>query len=87
VEIGRWLGIGIANMIVLLTPDRVVLGGGVAGAGDLLLEPIRAEVRRRVHVTDLDAVEILTAELGTWAGAIGAGVHGAAAPVPAESAA
>jgi glucokinase len=84
-EIGRWLGIGIGNLIVVLTPDRVVLGGGVAGAGDLLIEPIRAEVRRRVHVTDLDAVEIVTAELGTWAGAIGAGVNAAAtaAAVPA----
>ena len=78
-EVGRWLGIGISNLIVILTPDRVVLGGGVSGAGDLLLQPIRDEVRRRVHVTDLDAVEIVTAELGTWAGAIGAGVHGAAA--------
>jgi glucokinase len=78
-EIGHWLGIGIANLIVVLTPDRVVLGGGVSGAGHLLLEPIRDEVRRRVHVTDLDAVEIVAAELGTWAGAIGAGVHGAGA--------
>ncbi len=76
-EIGHWLGIGIANLIVVLTPDRVVLGGGIANAGDLLLDPIRAEVRRRVHVTDLDAVEIVAADLGTWAGAIGAGVHGA----------
>ena len=78
-EIGRWLGIGIANLIVVLTPDRVVLGGGVSGAGDLLFEPIRDEVRRRVRVTDLGAVEIVAAELGTWAGAIGAGVHGAGA--------
>ncbi|MDQ4035929.1 MAG: ROK family protein [Chloroflexota bacterium] len=77
-EIGRWLGIAISNLIVILTPDRVVLGGGVSGAGALMLEPIRAEVRRRVHVTDLDTVEIVIAELGTWAGAIGAGVHGAA---------
>ncbi len=84
-ETARWLGIGISNLIVILTPDRVVLGGGVSGAGDLLIQPIRDEVRRRVHVTDLGAVEIVTAELGTWAGAIGAGVHGAAAPavVPA----
>jgi glucokinase len=84
-EIGRWLGIAIANLIVVLTPDRVVLGGGVSAAGALLIEPIRAEVRRRVHVTDLDAVEIVIAELGTWAGAIGAAVHGAAVPsaVPA----
>lgn len=81
VEIGHWLGIGIANLIVILTPDRVVLGGGVSGAGRLLLEPIRDEVRRRVSVTDLDAVEIVAAELGTWAGAIGAGVHGAGAAV------
>ena len=80
-EIGRWLGIGIANLIVVLTPDRVVLGGGVAAAGDLLIGPIRDELRRRVHVTDLGAVEIVTAELGTWAGAIGAGVHGAQIPV------
>jgi glucokinase len=72
-----WLGIGIANLVVLLTPDRVVLGGGVSGAGDLLLEPIRDEIRRRVHVTDLAQVEVVTAELGTWAGAMGAAAHGA----------
>ena len=78
-DVGRWLGIAIANLIVVLNPERVVLGGGVAGAGDLLLEPIRAEVRRRVHVTSLDAVEIITAELGVWAGAVGAAVYGAGA--------
>jgi glucokinase len=74
---GRYLGIGIANMIVVITPDRVVIGGGVAAAGDLLLDPIRAELRRRVTMTNLDEVELVTAELGTWAGAIGAAVHGA----------
>jgi glucokinase len=82
-SIGRWLGIGIANLIVVLTPDRVVLGGGVAAAGELLLEPVRDEVRRRVHVTSLDEVEIVAAKLGTWAGAIGAGVHGAESASPA----
>lgn len=76
-QAGRYLGIGIANLIVILTPDRVVLGGGVAAAGDLLLGPIHAELRRRVHVTDLGRVEIVTAELGTWAGSIGAAIHGA----------
>ena len=76
-EIGRLLGIGIANLIVVLTPDRVVVGGGVAAAGELLLEPIREETRRRVRVTDLDQVTIVAAELGTWAGSIGAAVHGA----------
>jgi glucokinase len=76
-DIGRYLGIGIANMIVVLSPDRVVLGGGVAAAGDLLFDPIRDEIRRRVRTTSLDRVDVVAAELGTWAGAIGAAVHGA----------
>ena len=76
-EVGRWLGVGIANAIVVLTPDRVVLGGGVSAAGDLLLGPIREQLGRRVKVTAVDEVEVVMAELGTWAGAIGAAVHGA----------
>lgn len=76
-EVGRWLGIGIANMIVVVSPDRVVIGGGIAAAGDLLFEPIRAELKQRVYTTDLGLVEIVAAELGTLAGAIGAAVHGA----------
>jgi glucokinase len=76
-EIGRYLGIGIASMIAVISPDTVVIGGGVAAAGELLLEPIRAELRERVRTTSLDAVTLVTAELGTWAGAIGAAVHGA----------
>jgi glucokinase len=76
-RIGRYLGIGIASMIVVMTPDRVVLGGGVAAAADLLIGPIHEELRRRVHTTSLDDVSVVTAELGTWAGAIGAAIHGA----------
>lgn len=76
-EIGRYLGIGIANVVVVLSPDRVVIGGGIAAAGDLLLGPIRDELRRRVQTTSLDEVDLVTAELGTWAGAIGAAIHGA----------
>jgi predicted NBD/HSP70 family sugar kinase len=64
----------------VVTPDRVVIGGGVgAGATDLLFDPILAELRLRVRTTDLDRVELVAAELGTWAGAIGAAVHGAEA--------
>jgi glucokinase len=74
---GRYLGIGIASMINVISPDKVVLGGGVAQAGDLVLDPIRAELARRVRMTSLDQVELVLAELGTWAGSIGAAVHGA----------
>jgi len=76
-DVGRYLGIGIGNMITVISPDRVVIGGGVAAAGELLLEPIRDEIARRVTTTSLDRVALVTAELGTWAGAIGAAVHGA----------
>jgi glucokinase len=76
-DVGRYLGIGIANMIAVITPDRIVIGGGIAAAGDLLFEPIWAEVRRRVHITSLESVTLVAAELGTWAGSIGAAVHGA----------
>ncbi len=76
-QIGRYLAIGIANMIVVVSPDRVILGGGVSAAGEHLLGPIRDELRRRVRTTALGEVELVTAELGTWAGAIGAAVHGA----------
>ena len=78
-QIGRYLGIGIANMITVISPDRVVIGGGIAAAADLLLGSIRVELRQRVHTTSLDAVELVTAELGIWAGAIGAAIHGAEA--------
>jgi glucokinase len=64
-------------MIVVISPDRVVIGGGIAAALDLLLPGIRAEIRRRVQTTAIDEVEIVPAELGTWAGAMGAAVHGA----------
>ncbi len=82
-EVGRYLGIGIANAVVVITHDRVVIGGGVSAAGDLLFEPIRAELRRRVRITSIDDVVVVPAELGTLAGAIGAAVHGAERVEPA----
>jgi glucokinase len=78
-RVGRYLGIGIGNMITVISPDRVVIGGGVAAAGDLLLTSARAEIRRRVRTTSITEVELVIAELGIWAGSIGAAVHGAEA--------
>jgi glucokinase len=78
-SVGRYLGIGIANMVTVVTPDVIVLGGGISAAFDLLREPIEAELRERVRTTALDGVRLVPAELGTWAGAIGAAIHGAEA--------
>jgi hypothetical protein len=49
----------------------------VSAAFDLLIDHIWREIRRRVHVTSLESVEIVPAQLGTWAGAIGAAIWGA----------
>lgn len=69
-EAGRWLGIGISNLINLFDPALVVIGGGVAEAGDLLLLPARMEVRRRIGPRR-QPPRIVAAELGNEAGAIG----------------
>ena len=66
------IGVVIANIITVLVPDRVVIGGGVASAGDDLLEPIRAAVRRHNVLVPSDWYEIVPAVLGPDAGAIGA---------------
>ena len=72
---GQLLGIGVANAIALLAPDRVVVGGGVGSTGERLLQPLRQEVARRVFVSV--PVEIVPGELGVKAGAIGAALRGA----------
>jgi glucokinase len=74
---GRYLGIGIANAVLAVGPERVIVGGGVAAAGDLLLEPARRELEQRVRVMPLDRVAIVPAELGPRAGAVGAALWGA----------
>lgn len=77
-DVGRYLGIGVSNVVVLVSVDRIVIGGGVAGAGEMLLDPIRQELARRVHVTDVARIDVVCGELGIWAGAIGAALHGSA---------
>jgi glucokinase len=74
---GRWLGVAIANVVVVLNPERVVVGGGVAECGDLILGPTREEIRRRVRIVAEIKTQVVRAELGYEAGAIGAALWGA----------
>jgi glucokinase len=62
----------IAGAINLLDLDRVVIGGGVAGAGALLFDPLRQELRRRARLAFSRAVEVRPAALGPEAGVVGA---------------
>jgi glucokinase len=76
---GRHVGLALAGAIVLLWPQRVVVGGGVAAAGELLLGPLREEVRTRAQVAPVEEIAIVPAQLGPGAGAIGAALWGAGA--------
>ena len=71
-EVGFYIGIALANVCVSIGPTRIVIAGGVAAAGDLLLEPIRRTVRERVKVMPIDQVLIVPSELGANAGVVGA---------------
>lgn len=67
----EYLGIGVANVVTALHPEMVLLGGGVAQMGDLLLEPIREVVRRRVRMFPVDGVVIDRPRLVENAGTLG----------------
>lgn len=70
-ETGYYLGIAVSNAINILNPDKVVIGGGIAQAGDLLLEPIRTTVEVNALHAPLQVCQILPAELGDDAGVLG----------------
>ena len=69
---GYRIGIGLTSVINLLNPEKVIVGGGVAECGDLLLEPIRKTVKARAMKVAGETVQIVPAELGNSAGVIGA---------------
>jgi len=69
---GKRLGVGLAILVNLLNPERIVVGGGVAGAGDWFLGPARSEGKRRAWARSWERCEVVKGELGTDAGAIGA---------------
>lgn len=69
-EVGRALGAGVASLVNVLDPEVVVVGGGVMGLGDLLLEPARVEARARALAGD--RVRIEPAAFGAEAGMLGA---------------
>jgi glucokinase len=71
-ETGLALGAGLANLVLVLAPDVIVIGGGVAEAGDPLLGPAREEMARRCYVSDASLPRVVRAELGNAAGVVGA---------------
>jgi glucokinase len=74
---GELIGLAAANLVIFLCPDRVVVGGGVASAGDFLFDPLRASLEARARVAPLDRTAVVPATLGPSAGAIGAALYAA----------
>ncbi|HEY3284402.1 MAG TPA: ROK family protein [Armatimonadota bacterium] len=71
-ETGMYIGIGAANLINILNPERLVIGGGVALAGDTIMNPIRRTIYARAVARQRDACQLVLAELGDDAGVQGA---------------
>lgn len=69
---GKYIGTGVASIINLLNIERIVLGGGVMQAGDLILNPIIQEAKRRAFLPCFESTRIVVAALGDDAATIGA---------------
>lgn len=71
-ETGWWLGLGLASLSPLFSPDRIVVGGGISAAGDLLLEPTRASYHTHVRPEFRETTQVVGSSFEGWEGMIGA---------------
>ena len=69
---GYYLGVGLANLVNIFSPELVLVGGGVAKMGDLLFQPATEVVRERAYSTRVNRAEIRPALLGDDSGVLGA---------------
>ena len=73
----HYLSVGIGSMITLLRPEIVMIGGGVANAGDTIFVPLREELKNTVYAQDVIGIPpVVHASLGNDAGIIGAALLG-----------
>ena len=78
-EVGRWLGIGLANVNAVFSPSIFIIGGGVAQAGNMLIDYIREELHKRNNLWSNSNFEVKPAQLSFFAGATGAALKAAEA--------
>jgi glucokinase len=69
---GLFIGMAIANLVHLFNPQRIVVGGGVSNAGDLLFEPMRQGADEHIMPSYRDSFDIVPAALGDDVGLLGA---------------
>jgi glucokinase len=73
-DVGLKIGVGLINVIWIVNPGRIVIGGGVANAGDRLFKYIRHTIETRCEKTFWEKLDVVPATLGNDAGIIGAAV-------------
>lgn len=71
-QYGATLGAGLASLVYVLTPEAIILGGGISAAAPLFFPTVQSEIERRVHPSSRVGLKLLPAKLGNSAGAIGA---------------
>src|SRR5947208_3133169 len=71
-DAGRLIGVQVANLCNLLNPQRVIIGGSLSAAGDILLDPIRASLERCALPMAAATAEVVAGELGDRATVLGA---------------
>lgn len=69
---GRDLGVGLASLIYVLTPEAIIIGGGVSASAEFFFPSALAEIERRVLASSRAGLQLLVAELGNQAGMVGA---------------
>ena len=69
---GKLLGVGVANLVYILTPEAVILGGGLSASAKFFLPAMMTELNQRVLSPSRENLAIATAELGNDAGMLGA---------------
>ncbi|MBU1700501.1 MAG: ROK family protein [Candidatus Eisenbacteria bacterium] len=74
-QTGRYLGAALAGFVNIFDPDRIVLGGGVAQAGELILKPAREMMEERMMFPQKQHPELCLAALGPHAAVIGASLE------------
>ena len=69
---GRDLGAGLASLIYILTPEAIIIGGGVSASAEFFFPAVQAEIERRVLPSSRAGIQLLPAQLGNQAGMVGA---------------
>ncbi|KAM3108057.1 ROK family protein [Phormidesmis sp. 146-33] len=69
---GRDLGIGLSSLVYVLTPEAIVIGGGISASAEFFFPAMLTEIEQRVMPSSRNGLQLLKAELGNQAGIVGA---------------